>query len=77
MEDTSAAMEARYYELLRRQSPMERLRTAVLLTRSVRELAQADILSKNPRASAREIQHALARRLYGDTVAERLFSNTG
>ena len=77
MEDTRPAMEARYYELLRRQSPMERLRTAVLLTRSVRELAQADILSKNPGASAREIQHALARRLYGDAVADRLFPNAG
>src|SRR5690606_10816411 len=76
MDDTSPAAQARYYELLRRQSPMDRLRTAGLLTRMVRELAEADILRANPGASRRELQFGLASRLYGDEVAQRLFPRT-
>jgi hypothetical protein len=73
VDDTSPEARARYYELLRQQAPMERLRTAVLLTQAVRRLAEADILRKNPHASPRELQRDLARRIYGGEVAERLF----
>jgi hypothetical protein len=45
----------------------------VLLTQAVRQLAEADILRKNPHATPRELQRDLARRIYGGEVAERLF----
>jgi len=77
MDDTSPAAKARYYELLRRQAPMDRLRTAVLLTSSIRQLAQADILRVYPDASELEVRNRLASRLYGDDVAERYFSSGG
>jgi hypothetical protein len=46
--DTSPAAAHRYYELLKRQSPLKRLETAASLTRSVRDLAVADILRADP-----------------------------
>jgi len=73
VEDTSPAATARYYELLRQQPPMDRLRTAVLLTLSIRRLTEADILRVDPALSHREVQRALAGRLYGDEIAARLF----
>lgn len=73
MNDTSRAAQARYYELLREQSPMDRLKTAVLLTRSVRRLAEADILRADPEATPEQVQARLANRLYGEAVAQRLF----
>lgn len=77
MDDTSPAAKARYYELLRQQAPMDRLRTAVLLTRSIRQLAEADILRVHPGASPLEVRSRLATRLYGDEVAARYFSSGG
>lgn len=76
MHDTSPAAEQRYYELLRQQSPMQRLNTAVMLTRTVRQLALADILRRNPAASPRQVQYALADRLYGEETARRLFTTS-
>jgi hypothetical protein len=73
MDDTSPAAKLRYYELLRQQTPMQRLEIAVRLTNSVRALAEADILRADPSASPRQVQARLAARLYGDQVALRLF----
>lgn len=73
MRDTLPKAEERYYELLRGQSPMQRLNTAVMLTQTVRRLAQSAILAKHPSASADEIRFHLANRLYGEVVARRLF----
>jgi hypothetical protein len=76
MDDTSPAAKARYYELLRRQAPMDRLRTAALLTSSIRQLAEADILRVHPDASELEVRNRMAIRLYGDEVAGRYFSSS-
>lgn len=73
VDDTSPAATDRYYDLLKRQSPADRLQIAVSLTRSVRELAMADILRLDPNASPREVQARLADRLYGEATARRLF----
>lgn len=73
MDDTSPGAKLRYYELLRQQTPMQRLDIAVRLTNSVRALAEADILRAEPSASPRQVQARLAARLYGDEVAQRLF----
>jgi hypothetical protein len=73
MRDTLPQAEERYYELLRGQSPVQRLNTAVMLTQTVRRLAESAILAKHPSASANEIRFHLANRLYGEGVARRLF----
>lgn len=73
MRDTSPAAEQRYFELLRKQSPVERLATAERLSTAVRELAIADIRARHPGATSGEINRRLAERLYGRAVADRLF----
>jgi hypothetical protein len=72
MDDTSPAAKLRYYELLRQQTPMQRLDIAVRLANSVRARAEADILRADPSASPRQVQARLAARLYGDEIAQRL-----
>jgi hypothetical protein len=71
--DTSAAAQARYYELLRARSPAERLAIAAQLTRSVRTLAEVAIRSERSSASEAEVRSLLADRLYGRAIAERWF----
>ena len=73
MKDTAAAAEARYYELLRGQTAAERLTVAARLSRAVRELAEAAIRTEHPHAGELEKRWHLARRLYGEEVANRLF----
>ncbi len=74
MQDTSRAQTARYFELLRQQTPAERLETAASLSAVVRELALVDIAARFPDTSIRERQWHLADRLYGRDVADRLFA---
>ena len=73
MRDTSPIAQARYTELLRAQTPAQRLERAVGLTTASRQLAIADIVARYPKATAAEIRATLAARLYGRVVAERLF----
>ena len=73
MRDTSLAAERRYFELLRAQSPAERLHTAVRLTDAVRTMARAGIIARHPGATLAEINAYLAERLYGASTADRLF----
>ena len=73
MNDTSAAADARYHELLRKLSPERRLETAMKLSRAVRELALAGIRLRHPEADDRELRVRLAVRLYGRSAAMRLF----
>lgn len=73
MHDTSERAEERYYELLRAQSPLARITTAARLSSAVRELAEAAIRTNDPDAPATVVRARLARRLYGDEVAARLF----
>jgi hypothetical protein len=73
MHDTSQAARQRYFDLLSRQSPAARLRTAAKLTRSVRALAACAISIEEPNASRERRNARLAERLYGREIAERLF----
>ena len=73
MQDTSEPGMARYFELLRERTAVERLAIASRLTRAVRELAKAAIVAQEPSLSPREIQAELAARLYGPDVSARLF----
>lgn len=68
VDDTSAAAERRYFELLRLKSPSERLAIAVRLSHAVRELAVAGVKQREPHATPREIRRGLAERLYGAEV---------
>jgi hypothetical protein len=74
VDDTSAAAERRYFELLRRKSPSERVEMTIRLNRAVRDLAVAGVKLRHPYATPLELRRGLAERLYGREVAERLFS---
>jgi hypothetical protein len=73
MRDTSEPARARYYELLRAQTPLARITTAAALSSAVRQLAEAAIRTNAPDAPANVIRARLARRLYGYEIAARLF----
>jgi hypothetical protein len=72
-QDTHPRQQARYIELLRAQSPVDRLRKAGELTRAVRYLAEVGIRDYFPQADELEVRVRLAERLYGRAVALRLF----
>ena len=58
---------------MRAKSPAQRLAIAISLSRTVRLLAVAGIRERNPRASQRDVDAALAARMYGRDVARRLY----
>jgi hypothetical protein len=72
-QDTHPRQQARYIELLRAQSPVDRLRKAAALTRAVRQIAEAGIRVYFPQADELEVRVRLAERIYGRVVALRLF----
>ena len=76
MLDTSFTAEQRYFQLLSEKSPIERLSIALGLTRSVRELAATAVSNEHPGATTEELRAHLAERLYGRSVADRLFRRT-
>lgn len=71
VEDTSSKAHRRYFELLRAQSPAQRLETCARLSSATRELALAGLKAELPGASEQTLRAALARRLYGARIAER------
>lgn len=73
MDDTSQPALERYYELLRAQTPLARLTSAVALSSAVRQLAESSIRAAEPEASVEVVRARLALRLYGREVAARLF----
>ena len=73
MRDTSPQAERRYFELLSAQTPLQRLESALRLSRTVRELAVAGIRAVHPNASPSQMKAHLANRLYGREVAENLY----
>ena len=73
MRDTSEPAQARYYQLLRAQTPLARITIAAGLSSAVRELAEAAIRTDDPEAPSSVVRARLARRLYGREVAARLF----
>jgi hypothetical protein len=72
-QDTHPRQQARYIELLRAQSPKDRLLKAGALTEAVRYLAEVGIRERFPHADATEVRVRLAERIYGRDVALRLF----
>ncbi len=72
-QDTDPRQRERYFELLRRMSPAERLRKAADLTQAVRWMAEVGIRQRFPQADETEVRVRLAERLYGREVALRLF----
>ena len=74
-EDTSDAAIARYHQLLRAQTPHQRLEQTNALIAAVRELAVAGIQARYPDASPQEVRIRLTVRLYGREIAARLFGN--
>ncbi|HEY4188683.1 MAG TPA: hypothetical protein VGP07_26690 [Polyangia bacterium] len=75
MEGTTPQANRRYVELLRQAGPAQRLEICASLTRAARERVRAEIQAAAPGQllSEREINRRLAERLYGATVARRLF----
>jgi hypothetical protein len=73
LNDTAPAADRRYHELLRARTPAERLEHAVRLTTTARALAEAGIRHRQPELDERQVRAELARRMYGDAVARRLF----
>jgi hypothetical protein len=65
VEDTSPSANQRYFQLLRRQTPAQKLRTVAGLTAAVRRLALAGIRTRHPELSPDEHERLLATRLYG------------
>jgi hypothetical protein len=72
MLDTSEEKRRRYYELLARLSPGQKAAKVSGLSAAVRLMAVAGIRRQFPEASEAEVRVHLARRLYGDAVAERV-----
>jgi hypothetical protein len=72
-QDTHPRQQARYIELLRAQSPEDRLIKAGALTDAVRYLAVVGIREQFPHADETEVRVRLAERIYGRAVALRLF----
>jgi hypothetical protein len=72
VQDTDEASERRYRELLREAGPTRRLEMCARLSAATREMALAGLRREHPGASPIEMQRALAARMYGASVAERL-----
>ncbi len=75
MLDTSPTERARYYALLRAQTPQQRGRALAALTSSVRQLAELAIKREFPEATPDEVRVRLTVRLYGLDAARRLHSS--
>ena len=74
MLETSPESRRRYYELLRALSPEQRARKVVGLCSLTRRLSVAGIRQQHPEADDDEIRWRLAARLFGDSIAERVFA---
>jgi hypothetical protein len=72
VDDTAPERKERYWELLRAQTPEQRLLSAVSLSESVRALARAGIRLRHPEADEREVNRRLIAILYGEEFLRRL-----
>jgi DNA-binding HxlR family transcriptional regulator len=72
MDDTAPERKQRYYELLRAQTPEQRLLSAVSLSEDVRTLAEAGIRLRHPDADEHEVRRRLIAILYGEEFLRRL-----
>jgi hypothetical protein len=72
MLDTPPDARARYYEMIARMTPDERVRKVVGLSRAARELARAGIRMNLPLADPLDVELELIARLYGSDAARHL-----
>lgn len=70
--DTDRDAETAQIELLRRATPTERLRVALDLSATVRQLSLRALRRSMPDADERELLLAFARLHYGDEIADEL-----
>lgn len=71
--DTGPAARQRQLERWREMSPAERAAVASRLSVGVTRLAIAGILAERPAATPDELRHELARRRYGQALADAVF----
>ncbi len=70
--DTSPAQEERYFELLRRLTPAQRMKIVSAATRQMRHMAEAGIRVRFPNATEAQVREALIELLYGVEARQRL-----
>ena len=71
--DTAPSQLARYHEGLRRMTTIERAAAIDALCAGVRELCEAGVRMRHPRADEREVRVRVCVRIYGRAIALRLF----
>lgn len=71
--DTSDAAHEAQLRVYRRMTPEERVELAMKLSEEVREIAREGIRARHPEYSARDVELALLRLLYGDDLISRAF----
>lgn len=72
MDDTSPAARKRYFDLLARQTPAQRLAMCARLTRASRTMAMAGLREQHPDATEAELARLLTVRIYGDATPRSL-----
>jgi hypothetical protein len=70
--DTSPAQEERYFELLRRRTPAQRMKIVSATTRQMRHMAEAGIRLRFPNATEAQVREELIELLYGVEARQRL-----
>jgi hypothetical protein len=71
--DTSDAAHEAQLRIYRRMTPEQRVELAMKLSEDVRQIAREGIRARHPDYSARDIELALLRLLYGDELIKRAF----
>jgi len=71
-QDTAPSEVARYYELLGKLTPAQRLKAASSACRRVRRFAEAGVRQRYPEADEHEIRVRMTVLFYGREVAARL-----
>ena len=66
--------EQKYIEVMRRKTGEERLKIALELRKLVLKLAEADIKSRYPKISLKELKKKLQERIYGSTLPSKISS---
>lgn len=76
VQDTSPAALRRYYQLLARMSPADRIRIVASLSEAVRQLTMAGIKAAHPEASDATLRYLFVERTYGRESAQRRFGKS-
>ncbi len=71
--DTTDDAEQRFFELLKKKTPAERLKMVSQMNATVRTLAMSGLRERYPDDSEQLLKHRLAEMLYGAEVADQIF----